>query len=280
MKRLLPERLRLYLRRFGRLRWITKARKLRAEGGDQWSWLRRTRYVLADPEVDTYTYEVANQDELAEVLGRVVDRSAGDVSRLMGQAQADHALGRGLARQIGWRALYMKPRPSLPAHHLAAWVLIRTQRPEVAVEAGVLEGLGSRVMLRALELNARDGSDGVLVSLDTLPNAGHALVGAQLAARWEPVCAPAPDGLEAAIRGRRVTFFLSDSLPDRAHILSELEALRPLLSPGAVLMTVHGWTGALEEFASMHGGTVERFKEQPRDHFYDGRDLGWLRMPG
>ena len=259
MKRLLPERLRLYLRRFGRLRWVTKARKLRAEGGDQWSWLRRTRYVLADPEVDTYTYEVANQDELAEVLGRVVDRPAGDVSRLMGQAQADHALGRGLARQIGWRALYMKPRPSLPAHHLAAWVLIRTQRPEVAVEAGVLEGLGSRVMLRALELNARDGSDGVLVSLDTLPNAGHALVGAQLAARWEPVCAPAPD---------------------RAHILSELEALRPLLSPGAVLMTVHGWTGALEEFASMHGGTVERFKEQPRDHFYDGRDLGWLRMPG
>jgi hypothetical protein len=283
MKRLLPERLRLYVRHLGRLRWLTKARKLRTAGSSHpWSGrpLRQARYVLTDPEVDTYTYEIVNGDDLAVTLARLLDIPAEQIGELIAEAQADHELGAGLAAQVGWRRIYLKRHPPLPAHHLAAWVLTRVLRPAVAIETGVLEGLGSRTILRALEINAQDGSDGVLISLDTLPRAGHALVDGSLGKRWEFVQASSPEGLAEAIGGRRVGFLLSDTVPDRDHILSEFDAVFPQLAPGAVLMAIHGWTGAPEKFAARHGGRTERFKEQPYDHFYGGREIGWIKLPG
>lgn len=280
VKRLAPERLRLYLRRAGRLRWITKARVLRTHGHGAWADrpLRRLRYVLFDPEVDTFTYRLANLDELTRQLAVVLDRPADALAPHLEEALADPELGDALARDIGWRALFVKRRPPLPSHHLSAWIIVRVCRPSLVVETGILEGLGSRTILRALQLNGAEGSPGRLMSFDVLSGAG-ALVPERLRPGWEPVYEPTPEALRCRLDGRRVDLFLHDSVQDAEHLRAELDAVLPHANPGAVLMTVAGWTGVLEEIAGPLGARCETFRERPVDHFYSGRRVSWMRLP-
>lgn len=281
LKRIVPERARLYIRRANRLRWITKVRTLRSNGPGAWAGkpLRQARYVLSDPEVDTFTYSISNLPDMAQALASVLDRPAEEVRSYIGEASKDPELAGLLSKDIGWRTIYTKRRPALPSHHLSAWAIIRCCRPELAVETGVLEGLGSRTMLRALQLNAGDGAEGRLISFDILPGAGRALVPPRLRAAWIPVYEPTPEALGRHLEGSRVGLFLHDSVQEADHLRAEIEAILPFMRPGGVLMTVAGWTGVLEELSRELGAECRTFHEQPIDHFYGGRTLSWMRLP-
>jgi hypothetical protein len=275
----MPERARLALRRLGRLRWLTKARNLRRTGPGAWRGrpVRMARFVLLDPEVDTFSYWIDNDAELAERLAPVLGRRPEDVHALVREALLDPELGERLTRDIGWRVLFHKRRPPLAGHHLSAYAIVRALGPEVTVETGILDGLGSRTMLRALQRNAEDGRDGRLWSFDIMPGAG-ALVPQRLASRWTPRYEPAEQGLPRLLDGRSVDFFIHDSLPDPEHQRRELVTALDSARPGAVVMTTHGWSGVLKELATERHLTYAEFRERPRDHFYGGRHLAWARV--
>jgi hypothetical protein len=275
----MPERARLALRRLGRLRWLTKARNLRRTGPGPWRGrpVRLARFVLLDPEVDTYSYWIDNEGELAGCLATLLDRPPEEVHALLREALDDSELGERLTRDIGWRVLFHKRRPPLAGHHLSAYAIVRALYPEVAVETGILDGLGSRTMLRALQRNADDGRDGHLWSFDIMPGAG-ALVPGRLAARWSPLYEDTEEGLPRLLDGRSLDFFIHDSLPEPGHQRRELVTALDSARPGAVVMTVHGWSGVLKELAAERGLTYREFHERPRDHFYGGRHLAWARV--
>jgi len=281
LKRLIPERARLYLRRANRFRWITKARVLRASGAGAWEGrpLRKARYVLWDPEVDTFTYAIANLEELAAQLALLLDRPASELEAHLAAALDDPELGPRLSEDIGWRALFTKRRPPLPSHHLSAWAIIRTRKPGLVVETGILEGLGDRIMLRALQRNAEEGSPGRLVAFDIMPGSGRALVPERLRAGWEPIYEPTPQAFRSHLAGLEVGLFLHDSVQEADHLRSEVEEILPRMEANGVLMTVAGWTGVLEEESARLGGRCQTFHEHPVDHFYSGRTLSWMRLP-
>jgi len=275
----MPERARLALRRLGRLRWITKARNVRRSGTGPWRGrpVRIATFVLLDPEVDTYSYPLDNQDELAECLAPLLGRPADEVLELLREAVEDVELGRLLTRDIGWRVLFHKRRPPLAGHHLSAYAIVRALAPELAVESGILDGLGSRTMLRALQRNAEGGRPGELWSFDVMPGAGE-LVPDRLATRWSPVDEPTEQGLPALLAERSLDFFIHDSLPDPKHQRRELVMALDRARPGAVVMTTHGWSDVLRELARERDLTYAEFRERPRDHFYGGRHLAWARV--
>jgi hypothetical protein len=280
MKERLPARWQSYARRGGRLRWITKARNLRQEGDGAWRGkpLRQARYVLFDPEVDSYTYALANTDELAERLAEVLERPVEEIDAHLEEGLGDPELGAGLARDVGWRALFVKRRPPLPSHHLSAWVIIRLRKPTLVVETGILHGLGSRTILRALELNRAEGAAGELISFDIAAGAGDLLVTPRLRAAWTPVYEPTPRALAPHLRGRQVDLFIHDSVQDHDHLRAEVEAVLPFAAPAAILMTVAGWSGVFAELSAGLEAQSWTFHERPADHFYRGRTIGWLRL--
>jgi Methyltransferase domain len=281
LKRSVPERARLYIRRANRLRWLTKAKVLRQHGPGPWEGrpVRKARYVLADPEIDTFTYPVANLAEMSECLSEVLEHPAEELQAYVEEACADPELGPLLSREIGLRAIYMKRKPPLPAHHLAAWALIRARKPRLVVETGILEGLGSRTMLRALQLNSEEGHGGRLISFDILPGAGKGLVPERLRGSWEPIYEPTPEALAEHLQGLEVDFFLHDSVQDYYHLEAEVAEVLPFMIPGGILMTVAGWTGVLDQLSERIGGRSRKFQERPLDHFYSGRTLSWMRLP-
>jgi hypothetical protein len=145
----------------------------------------------------------------------------------------------------------------------------------MAVETGILDGLGSRTMLVALERNRGAGH---LWSFDIMPGAG-ALVPSRLRLRWTPVYRSARPGLPELLADRRLDFFLHDSLPGAEHQRFELQTALAHAKPGAIVMTVHGWTGVLDEMSAAAGLPYADFRERPQDHFYGGRHLAWARVP-
>jgi hypothetical protein len=253
---------------------------LRHNGVGAWAGkpLRSARYVLWSPEVDTFTYAIANADEMAERLGAVLDRPAAELQGFITEALEDPELGPRLTRDIGWRVLFMKRRPPLPSHHLSAWAIIRAIKPAIVVETGILDGLGSRTMLRAIQLNQAEGSPGRLISFDVMPGAG-ALVPERLRTAWSPVYEPTPEAFPAHLDGLEVGLFLHDSVQTAEHLGAEAETILPRMESRGVMMTVAGWTGTLEELGEKTGGRSRTFRERPLDHFYAGRTLCWMRLP-
>jgi len=281
LSRVLPTGLRSGLRRAGRLRWIAKARILRRYGPGTWKGkpLRQARYVLFDPEVDSFTYALANLDELAATLARLLGCAQAEARAHLEEARTDPTFGEQLSRDIGWRAVSVKRRPQLPSHHLSAWVIVRVRKPALTVETGILNGLGSRTILRALERNAAEGSPGRLVSFDVVEGSGKTLVPDGMRAAWTPVYEGTPEALAPQLAGTPIDFFIHDSVQSHEHLVAEVEAALPLLAPKAILMTTVGWSTYLEERSAELGAEFEGFAEQPADHFYPGRTLAWLRLP-
>ncbi len=171
LRGLLPRDARRRLGRLSRLRWVRKARIARTYGAS----LRRDPltvlgFVLLDPEVDTFTYDLANEHELVNVTARALGIAPQRVAERFDEARKDPVLGPGLARRVRWRFDF-KRRVRFGRRY--AWYAIaRELKPAVVVETGIKDGLGSVLLLRALQRNAAEGSPGRLISFDLYPDKG------------------------------------------------------------------------------------------------------------
>ena len=95
------------------------------------------------------------------------------------------------------------------ANRLLLYVAARIHQPNLIVETGIHDGLGSLVLLRALE---RNGRGGLLISFDRAPDAGW-LVDDRLARNWRRVIGPVETELEPALSDLEVGMSVHDTGP-------------------------------------------------------------------
>ncbi len=255
-----------YVRRW---RWITKAGAVRRSGG---AVRDNLAFVLADPEPDNFTYELANESELAAWVGNVCGGRAAEAQQVMAEAREDPLLRDRVRRAAAGRWWWSKPEPPF-GKRLGWYAIARLVRPRLIVETGVHDGLGSLLLLRALELNAQQGADGRLVSFDVNPAAGW-LVGAD--PRWELRIESSRAGLPAVLnRQVPVGMFIHDSLHTYENERWELATVAPRLAAGGVLISDNAHvTRALAETCASFGFEYHEFAERPAGHFYPGGAVG------
>jgi hypothetical protein len=264
LKRTLPVCVSRRLRRLGRLRWVTKYRLLRGYGCDPRAEpLVAARFVLADPEVESHSFELANEAELCAFLSRFLGADPARVAAAVAEAKADPVL----ARDRGFM-LSLKRRPPL-GRRLSWFVVARLTRPRLVVETGIHDGLGSEALLRALQLNALDGHPGRLVSFDVFADTGWAVAG-ELRPGWDRVIGSTYDVLEPTLAGRRVDLFVRDTPPAPEHVRFELAAAARHAGRRLVLIDSAGG-GAMPVMAGLCRGagvegTAEVFVERPLNH--------------
>jgi Methyltransferase domain len=265
LKRKLPAGARRRARRLGRFRWFTKARLVRGYGHSRLRWLS---YVLLDPEVDSFTYSIGNQHELAQTLAHVLTRPSAEVAELLAETRGDGILRQSLRQPIRHLA-WAKRMPEPKAYHQACWAIVRATRPSCVVETGVLDGMASTVILAALARNSLDGATGELLSFDTMPGAG-AMVPAGLRHNWVLVHGDATELLDQVIEDRQIGLFACDSSPPAQQINAELEAVLRHRGEEIVAMTAWGW---LADELDWPTSGLEIYDEQPVGHFYTGDTL-------
>lgn len=272
LKQAVPSAWRRHARMLSRLRWLTKARVMAFNGlslrAHPATWLA---YVLFDPEVDSFTYAIDNEPELVTFLSESLGLERSRVASLTAETRTDPELNEGLRRRVRWRPDY-KRQAHLGGYRTAAWVVARALRPALIVETGILDGLGSLVLLRALERNGEEGHPGRLLSFDTTEGSGW-LVPTRLRALWEPVYARSEEALVLAIGLRRVGMLVQDSDPSYANQRAEFSAAVDHRDERIALLAFNNWETALSDVCSERLLSYGEFREQPR-HWYKGAPLG------
>lgn len=226
--------------------------------------------MLADPEPDNYTYELANEGDLRAWVAEVTGADAERVAALFAEPRADAGLASRVRDATAGHWWWTKPAPPF-GKRLAWYALVRLLEPSLVVETGVHDGLGSLLLLRALE---RNGGGGRLVSFDINPTAGW-LVSAEARGAWELRIESTRDGLAGVLARGGLGLFIHDSLHTYEHEHFELSLAADHLASGGVLLTdnAHG-TRALADLCAERGLTYREFHERPRGHFYPGGAIG------
>ncbi len=255
------------VRRLGRFRFALKARRVREEGvrlrDDPVNVLR---FVLLDPETHSYTYDLDNEVELADYLAAVTQAPRERIAGYLAEARADPELNQRVSARVRWR---IDSKRRLPLGNRLLWYgLVRAVKPRTVVETGVHDGLGSLVVLRALERNAAEGAAGELISLDFDPDAGW-LVPEGLRDRWQLVVGAIEESLRPALEGREVGVFIHES--DHNEELQRFEFGQALEHAADDLYVIDSGGAELPVLRSAceaRGGDHSVFAERPRRHFY------------
>ncbi|TDQ48862.1 methyltransferase family protein [Actinomycetospora succinea] len=273
LKSALPVQWHARMRSLGRLRMITKLRVLAYSDVTlrdvRWE---HVRYVLWDPEVESHTYDVANVDELAEFLADLLGCDVGTARRYLDEGVRDVEFDERWRSRLG-RRLDLKSRAML-GNRLLWWGLVRILKPALCVECGVYNGLGSLVLLRALELNTEEGHPGELMSVDADPASGW-VVPPRLADRWELIEGTTADVLGPTLLGRRVDLLVHDTPHTAENAEHEFGlALSHRAARTVLLDSSGGRTGVLQRLCEEQGGRYARFVDVPSNHFRRGSGTG------
>ncbi|MDQ6744988.1 MAG: class I SAM-dependent methyltransferase [Actinomycetota bacterium] len=250
---------------FRRFRWISKSKRVRRAGHSIGAY---PRYILFDPEVDNFTYELANDSELARWVAVVSNSAFSQADALIKEPLHDYELRDRLRKATAKHPLWSKPLP--PFGRRRGWyALVRALAPALVFETGVHDGLGSLLLLRALERNREQGHPGRLISIDVNPSSGW-LVGAH--PQWELHVGPSRTLLPRLLASvDEVGLFIHDSLHTYANEKFELSITADHLADKGVLVTDNAHvTGALTELCEQRAYQFCQFRERPVDHFYGG----------
>lgn len=234
-------------RRIRRIRWITKARLLHQSDAR----VRDNLSYMFGPDLDMFSFDLANEDELADWIADLLGAERGHIAELIIESRSHPWLVDlpPLGRRVGW------------------YVLTRLVRPERVIETGIHDGIGSRVLLAALDRNGA----GELVSFDVWEGAGSR-VGKH--PRWDRRITGTQDGLPPAFAEAPVQIFLHDSLHTYAHERMELDIASGAMTSGLLLSDNSHDTTALADVARELRLPYHFFQERPRQHFYRGAGIG------
>jgi len=228
------------------------------------------KYVLLDPELDNFTYELANEDELVRWVAEALEVPAHRIERYVAEVHADDELLRPATLRRRWD----HKRRMLYGRRLGWYALVRARRPEVVVETGIHDGMGSMLLLRALERNASEGHPGRLISVDISDRTGW-LVPDRLHANWTRVIGATTEVLDAALAEIRVDMLIHDS--DHTYECERFEFDTALThrAPELTLVSDNSHvTSALRDVAAELGVEYHFFAERPARHFYPGAGTG------
>lgn len=223
--------------------------------------IQSLKYVLWDPEVESYTYELANVRPAAEFLAPLLGVSDEQVLSWFDEANHDAYLTRD--RGFHWSC---KRRLQL-GNRLVWYAITRATKPSVIVEAGVHEGLSSEMFLCALRRNAVEGSPGRLISFDIFEDTGW-LVHPDLRRNWQLIHGSTLTDMAPALEGTEVDLFVHDTLHTEETIAAELNAVLQHAAPRLTVIDGSGLVRpTLRQFCDRHETNHHYFCDYPRRHF-------------
>ena len=234
--------------------------------------LQAMSFVLLDPELDNFTYDIANLNELRDFLAGTFQLDRNAVAEYIREIEADSAFRNEL--NVTLRSRRDRKPVALYGRRIGWYCLVRSLRPGVVVETGVHDGLGSSVLLQALHRNQLEGYEGRLFGIDINPAAGW-LIPQRLRDHMTLLIEDSAAAVPRIARENTIDLFIHDSDHRYAHELQEFQQVASGLSPNAVILSDNAHaTTALKDYSTASDRTYAYWHEQPKRHFYPGAGIG------
>lgn len=273
LKRIVGPKWQARVHSLSRLRWATKLSLLHHFGHRLRDNPRAgLRYVLLDPETESFTFELDNELEVVDTLAVALRAPREDLLRYAEETHTDPELHERLTRHLRWR-FDVKHRPPL-GNRLVWYLIARALKPELIVETGIYHGLGSLVLLRALARNAAEGSPGELMSFDVSPRAG-VMVREGMREPWRRFTGRTNELLEPALAGRSVGMLIHDTPHTEENQRLEFGAAISHAASRLVIVDSSGWMPTLPEMCAEHNGSYRRVQLRSRGHVYPGASIAF-----
>jgi hypothetical protein len=261
-----------------RFRIGTHLIQIREYGGFRRGPLAAARFVLFDREVFNFTYDIENPDEMGAVLDEAMGVPAGTSLGFILELESDDAL-RG---QLNERLRGRRDRNNWARYgRRAGWyALCRIRRPQIVLETGTADGLGTALLLRAVQRNSEEGSSGRVISFDIRDDVGWLVRDSSLAERLELQIGDGKVLLPEIVSRQPIDMFIHDSDHSYEHQTFEMETVFPHCTAGAVVISddAHG-ESAFFDFCRNHGLPWWVAWEKPRRHPYPGAAIGLTIAP-
>lgn len=160
----------------------------------------------------------------------------------------------GYGRRIGWYAI------------------VRAVKPKIVVETGVDQGMGSCIIAEALSRNSKDGKKGKYYGTDIVTSAGSLFTG-KYKNFGEILYGDSIKSLKKL--GGKIDIFINDSDHSPEYEAKEYQTIQKLLTDKSIILgdNSHG-SPELCKFAEKTKRKFLFFKEQPKNHWYEGGRIG------
>lgn len=228
--------------------------------------LEALHYLRHGRETDNFTYPIGNREELVDFVSVIAEAPRDHVARYFAELETDTQLASWLRERLASR----RDRLSEPHYgrRIVWYSLARLTRPDLIVETGVHDGLGSAILLRALD---RNGS-GRLCGMDINSTSGW-LIPSELRDRFDLKLGPSLASM-SALEGQ-VDMFIHDSDHRYEYEWAEYETISPKLGSRAVLISDTAQdSDALRDFAKARQRQFSFCREVSRNHWYPGAGVG------
>ncbi len=234
--------------------------------------LAAAHYLLHDRETDNFTYDIANADELARFLSSRLRTDQDLVEEYLRELENDVLLSDELSSKL--RRRRDRNESARYGRRLGWYSLVRIQKPRLVIESGVHDGLGSSVLLTALQRNRAEGRSGRLIGIDYDARAGW-LIPDRLLPLFTLVCKDSLHALESIVRTQKIDLFIHDSDHRFEHELAEYQIVDAALADGAILLSDNAHTcTALKQFSDQRERVFDYWSEKTKGHFYPGAGIG------
>lgn len=234
--------------------------------------LQAITFVLFDPELDNFTYDIANLDELGGFLATTLGLDKEMVVGYIRELEGDSAF-RG---ELNARLRTRRDRKSVAKYgrRIGWYCIVRAMHPRVVVETGVHDGLGSSVLSQALYRNRQEGHEGQLYGIDINPKAGW-LIPERLRDHMTLLIEDSAVAVPRIAHEGPIDLFIHDSDHRYAHELKEFQTAAAGFSPDAVVLSDNAHaTTALKDYAAESDREYAFWREIPKNHFYPGAGIG------
>jgi hypothetical protein len=196
-------------------------------------------------KIKSYLNEIINDEELKVYISKKISNSKF-------KNVSDKQIY--FSRRIGWYAF------------------VRIIKPKIIVETGVDKGMGSVVLVRALQMNEKENFSGRYFGTDINPEAGF-LFDDEFRQYGEILYGDSIKTLENF--SHKIDLFINDSDHSKVYEYNEYLAIKNKLSEnGIILGDNSNSTDSLLNFSVVENRSFILFRENPLNHWYPGAGIG------
>lgn len=238
--------------RFPQLLVLQKIRILKSRNVNIWS-LISFKYILVGTELDTFSYNLRNINELAHLLSEYFSTEKNLQMDILNELVDSAAQSKNYFSGLHEKKI---------GRYLFSYGMIRNIKPDLVIELGTKHGLGSICILQAIQRN----NSGKLVSADVDMKSSNLTKNKQFA-NYDHSYIESVELLKNLKSKSETIFVISDSLCDDSYIKSEFKLCTTLARNRIYFQYNLGWSTLFDG----ENVRVLEFTEVSDHFFYPGR---------